>query len=81
MTARVIFELSADLDVDCEAAEELKRDLISLVMDRRETGGYCRKTHQERKIQLENGQKWTQADTFVGCALPTPTDPRCGFMV
>jgi len=35
MTARVTFELSADLDVDCEAAEVVKRDLISLAMDRR----------------------------------------------
>jgi len=48
MTARVTFELSADLDVDCEAAEEVKRDLISLVMDRPLTGGGQAGTVQRR---------------------------------
>ena len=62
MTAWVTFELSADLDVDCDTAEEVKRDLISLVMDRRVT-----KTHQERKKSVENGPKWPQTDTCRLC--------------
>lgn len=78
MTVRVTFELSADLDVDSEAAE--RSQARSHQPGDGQAGTVQRRT-RNAKIQqkiTQNGLRQTRLSVVL---LPTPTDPRGGFMV
>ena len=66
MTVRVTFELSADLDVDSEAAE--RSQARSHQPGDGQAGTVQRRT-RNRENSAENNPKWTQTDAFVGCAF------------